>query len=53
VSFPIAPRTTSGHEVGGKFLFAILELFVDGFACNAGEGPIWHPGLDRLDRDSV
>ncbi len=24
VSFPVAPRTKNGHEVGGKFLFKNL-----------------------------
>ncbi len=32
VSFPVAPRTRNGHEVGGKSLFKNLELFVGGFA---------------------
>ena len=40
MSFPVAPRTRNGNEVGGKFLFKNLKLFVSGFACNAGEGPI-------------
>ncbi len=53
VSFPVAPRTRNSHEVGGKFLFNNLKLFVGGFACNAGECPIWHPGLDGHWRDSV
>jgi hypothetical protein len=53
VSFPVASRTRNGHEVGKKFLFKNLEMFVGGFACNAGEGPIWHLGLDGLGRDSV
>jgi hypothetical protein len=47
------PRKRNGHEVGGKFLFANLKLFVSGFACNVGEGPVWHLGLDGLGRDSV
>ncbi len=52
VSFPMAPRTRNGHKVGGKFLFENLKLFVSG-ACNAGEGPVWHLGLDGLSGDSV
>ncbi len=46
MSFPVALRTRNGHEVCSK-------LFVGGFACNAGVGPIWHLGLDGLGRDSV
>jgi hypothetical protein len=53
VSFPVAPRTRNGNEVGGKFLFKNLKLFVSGFACNAGEGPVWHLSPDGLGRDSV
>ncbi len=53
VSFPVALRTRNGHEVGGKFLFKILKLFVGGFACNVGEGLIWYLGPDGLGRDSV
>ncbi len=52
-SFSVAPRTRNGHEVGGKFLVENLKLFVGGFTCNAGEGPVWHLGLDGLGRDSV
>ncbi len=40
VSFPVAQRTRNGREVGSKFLFKNLKLYVGGFACNAGEGPI-------------
>ncbi len=53
VSFPVASRTRNGHEVGGKLLFKNLKLFVGGFACIAGEGPVWHLGPDGLGRDSV
>ncbi len=53
MSFPVAPRTRNGHEVGGKSLFKNMKLFVGGFACNAGEGPVWHLGLDGLGRDCV
>ncbi len=53
VSFTMAPRTRNGHVVGGKFLFKNVELFVGGFAFNAGGGPIWHLGPDGLRRDSV
>ncbi len=53
VSFPVAPRTRNGHGIGSKFLFKNLKLFVDRFACNAGEGPIWHLDPDGLNRDSV
>ncbi len=53
VSFPVAPRARNGHDVGGKFLFKNLKLFVSGFPCDAGEGPVWHLGLDGLSRDSV
>ncbi len=53
VSFPMAPRRKNGHEVGGKFPFKNLELFVGGFTCNAGGGPVWHLGPDGLGRDSV
>ncbi len=55
VSLPVAPRTRTrnGDEVGGKFLFKNLKLFVSGFACSAGEGPVWHLGPDGLSRDSV
>ena len=53
VSFPVAPRIRNDHEVGSKFLFKNLELFVGGFACNVGEGPTWHLGPDGLCRDSV
>ncbi len=53
VFFPVAPRTRNSHEVGRKFLFKNLKLFVSGFACNAGEGHVWHLGPDGLGRDSV
>jgi hypothetical protein len=53
VSFPMALRTGNGHEVGGKFLFENLKLFVSGFACNAGENSAWLLGPDGLGRDSV
>ncbi len=53
VSFPVAPRTRNGHEVGGKFFFENLKLCVSGFACNVGEGPVWHLDPDGLGRDSV
>ncbi len=53
VSFPVTPMTRNGNEVGGKVLFKNLKLLVGGFACNAGEGPIWHLGPDGLGRDSV
>ncbi len=53
VSLPVAPTTRNGDEVGGKFLFKNLKLFVSGFACSAGEGPVWHLGPDGLSRDSV
>ncbi len=53
VSFPLAPRTRNGHEVGGKFLFENLKLFLGGLACNLGEGPVWHLGPDGFGRDSV
>ncbi len=53
MSFLVASRTRNGHEVGGKFLFKNLKLFVGGFACNADEGPIWHLSPDGLGRDSV
>ncbi len=53
VSFPMAPRAQNGHEVGSKFLFKNLKLFVSGFTCDAGEGSVWHLGPDGLGRDSV